>query len=457
MNVIANLLISFFILVLLMAVDPFIATSIIIFLGGCYALIYSAVRRRLSRIGKEQVEANVQKYKVATEALGGIKDLKILGREQAYLEKFATAARRHSLNNVIAGVISQLPRYVLEVMAFGGILLVALSFLNAEGEAGKMIPLLALYAFAGYRLLPALQQIFAGVTTVRFNLAALEVLHGDLANYHRQTDPEIVLSGFEALTPLSFSRELELRNLSFRYAGVKECVLQEINLTVPVNNTIGLVGATGCGKTTLVDIILGLLNPTSGKLLVDGKPINGDNLGRWQRNLGYVPQNIFLCDDSITRNIAFGVPDRRIDLTAVARAARIANLDGFVEKELPERYETIIGDRGIRLSGGQRQRIGIARALYSDPAVLIMDEATSALDGLTEEVVMDAIRNLSREKTIIMIAHRLTTVKDCDMIYLLDHGRIVDQGSYFDLQRSSEWFRTAAGTETSREGNLEKQ
>jgi ABC-type multidrug transport system fused ATPase/permease subunit len=344
------------------------------------------------------------------------------------------------------GIVSSLPRYALEVIAFGGILLIVLYFLGAEQRSTQMVPLLAVYAFSGYRLLPALQGVFSGITTVRLNMAALDVLHRDLTGDRNEVDPELVLAGTEGLQPLPFNKELELRKVSFNYHGVEDHVLKGICLKITPNTTIGLVGPTGSGKTTTVDIILGLLAPTSGQLLADGMEISGDNLARWQRNLGYVPQNIFLCDDTITRNIAFGVPDSEIDMTAVVRAARIANLADFVENELPKGYETEIGERGVRLSGGQRQRIGIARALYRDPAVLIMDEATSALDGVTEEAVMDAIRNLSRKKTIIMIAHRLTTVQDCDMIYLMEHGKIIDQNTYVELQKSSEWFKAAART-----------
>ncbi len=446
MQVLSNTLVSLFILALLLVVDPLIAVTIAAILGGAYGVIYLLARRLLARISKEQVKANSMKYKAAGEALSGIKDLKILGREGVFLERFAAHAQLHARNNVTAGIISQLPRYALEVMAFGGILLIVLYFLGTDHGSGNMVPLLALYAFAGYRLLPALQQIFAGITTVRFNLAALDVLHRDLTEERGNVAPELLLTRSEGLQPLPFTRELELRNVSFRYSGVQDPVLEKLSLTIAPNTSIGLVGATGSGKTTTVDIILGLLTPTAGQLLADGVEISGDNLARWQRNLGYVPQAIFLCDDTITRNIAFGVPDQDIDMVAVVRAARIANLHGFIEEELPDGYKTEIGERGVRLSGGQRQRIGIARALYRDPAVLIMDEATSALDGITEEAVMDALRTLSGQKTVIMIAHRLTTVKECDVIYLMEHGRIAGQGTYDELMGSSSWFQAAART-----------
>ena len=444
MTLLSSSLVSFFILTLLMAVDVLIAINIILILGISYGLIYVIARRRLNLIGKDQVAYNAQKYKSASEALTGIKDLKILGREAMFIDKFAFYAHKHARNNITAGVISQLPRYALEIIAFGGILLMVLIFLKEEhGSSGHMVPLLALYAFAGYRLLPALQQIFANVATVRFNLAALDILHQDLESKRSTVDSKSILSKIEKAKPFPFARQFELRNISFRYSGVKEFVLKNLSLTIPINASIGFVGATGSGKTTAVDIILGLLFPSSGDLLVDGEIISKDNLYRWQRNLGYVPQTIFLCDDTVAKNIAFGVTETEIDMEAVVRAARIANLDSFIAKEMPNGYETVIGDRGIRLSGGQRQRIGIARALYNDPSVLIMDEATSSLDGLTEEAVMEAIHNLSKRKTIIMVAHRLTTVRDCDKIYLFQNGHIENQGRYEQLQKSSEWFRAA--------------
>jgi ABC-type multidrug transport system fused ATPase/permease subunit len=230
----------------------------------------------------------------------------------------------------------------------------------------------------------------------------------------------------------------------FSYSGTQNPVLDGISLVIPCYSSVGIVGATGTGKTTLVDLILGLLIPTSGQLRVDGVVITGENLLRWRHNVGYVPQNIFLADDTITNNIAFGVPEQEIDHAAVVRAARIANLQEFIEGELPRGYETFVGERGVRLSGGQRQRLGIARALYRDPAMLIMDEATSSLDGVTEGAVNEALHALSGKKTVITIAHRLTTVKACEVIYLLEQGRISSYGSYDELIKTSPWFRAAA-------------
>ncbi|MFW9986092.1 MAG: ATP-binding cassette domain-containing protein [Candidatus Odinarchaeota archaeon] len=239
--------------------------------------------------------------------------------------------------------------------------------------------------------------------------------------------------------PLNFKYRLKLENLSFSYPNSKNPVLNSLNLEIAPNTTIGLIGTTGSGKTTLVDIILGLLSPESGKILVDDTEINKNNISAWQKNIGYVPQTIYLTDDTIARNIAFAIPDEEIDMDRVKESARLAELNVFIET-LPKHYQTYVGEKGVRLSGGQRQRIGIARALYHNPKLLVMDEATSALDGITENVIMDAIHNLSGKKTIIMIAHRLSTVKECDVIYILEQGEIVDSGTYDELFANNEHF-----------------
>lgn len=444
-QVISSGLVCLCILALLLAVDPLIALTIMVVLGGTYGVIYNLARRRLDTIGRQQVEANRLKFKAAAEALSGIKDIKILGRERDFLEKFSAQALRHAQNNTSSGLIAQLPRYALESIAFGGILMIVLYFLGFGQGLGNVVPVLALYAFAGYRLLPALQQIFSSFALVRSSLPSLDLLHEDLVKSTAHK-PKNVRVKSQAIKLLPFKQELALRILTFSYPGTKEPVLKGIDLSIHANTSVGFVGATGSGKTTTVDVILGLLQPSSGKLLVDSVELCQANLAGWQRNLGYVPQSIFLCDDTIARNIAFGVPDEEIDMEAVVRAARIANLDSFVKDELEDGYNTVIGERGVRLSGGQRQRIGIARALYRDPSVLILDEATSALDGITEEAVMDALQKLSRKKTIIIIAHRLTTVKDCDVIFIMEHGKVVDQGTYDQLNENSEWFRAAART-----------
>jgi len=305
----------------------------------------------------------------------------------------------------------------------------------------QIVPLVGLYALAAYRLMPALQQIFQDLTSVRFSRCALDVIYNDFT--------QCAYKQRESISPqtqqsLPFSKSIEFRKMTFQYSKAPKPIIEDFDLLINANTTIGLVGATGAGKTTIIDILLGLLTPRKGGIFVDGVKVTEENIRSWQKNLGYVPQHIYLCDDTVKRNIAFGVPDNEIDGQAVRGAAILANIHDFVEKELPQQYETLVGERGIRLSGGQRQRIGIARTLYHNPSVIVFDEATSALDGITEDTILEAIHHLAHKKTIVIIAHRLGTVKECDIIYLLEQGRIVDQGTYDQLLANNQQFRKMA-------------
>ena len=354
---------------------------------------------------------------------------------------FEAPSRELALATGNNAVVAMLPRYALEALAFGGIVLIVLYLLREQQDLQAIIPILGLYAFAGYRLMPSLQQIFHGLTNIRFNAAALDQLIADLpaAGSTAVSTP--------AAPALRLRDSIRLRGVTFRYATAKETLFEGLDLEIRAATTVAFVGETGSGKTTLVDLILGLLRPGAGSIEIDGVPLTEENVRRWQANLGYVPQSIFLTDDTVTRNIAFGLPDEEIDREAVERAARAASIDRFIRTELPRGYETVVGERGVRLSGGQRQRIGIARALYQDPEVLVFDEATSSLDSLTEEAVLQAVHDLAGSKTILMIAHRLSTVRDCDRIFLLSGGEIVACGRYEDLVDSSPAFQAlAAGT-----------
>jgi len=294
------------------------------------------------------------------------------------------------------------------------------------GGFNNALPIVSLYVFAGYRLLPSLQQIYVAVTQLTFIRPALDKLHEEFKNLKKYNDNE-------DLDTLSLNKSIILNNISYNYPNSSRTALKDISLSIPAKFTVGIVGSTGCGKTTTVDIILGLLEPQKGVLEVDGKIITKKNSRSWQRSIGYVPQSIYLSDNTVATNIAFGVDPKDIDQVAVEKASKIANLHNFVIGELPEQYQTIVGERGVRLSGGQRQRIGIARALYHNPEVLILDEATSALDSQTEKVVMEAVNNLSKNITIILIAHRLSTVKNCDIIFKLDKGQLISQGTFDEV------------------------
>jgi ATP-binding cassette, subfamily B, bacterial PglK len=441
MHLFAQAIVAFCIFTLLVVVDPLLATASALVLGGAYVILYAAVRRRQARLGRMRLAASAERFKAAAEALGGIKETKVLDRQDLFLKRFAKPARRFSRVNASNALITELPRYALETLAFGGIIVIILYLLYTQNDFGQVMAVISVFALAGYRLMPALQQIFHGLAKIRFFGAALDDLHQELVE-RRASVPSRPASG-EGPGALPFEDRITLDGVSFRYPGQEGWVLRDLTLKIARNTTVGFVGSTGSGKTTVADIILGLLEPEAGRVLVDGTPLTTDNIMHWRRRLGYVPQHIFLCDDSLTNNIAFGIPDKEVDRGAVEKAARIAKLHEFIET-LPEGYDTVVGERGIRMSGGQRQRIGIARALYHDPDVLIMDEATSALDGMTESAVMQAIHTLAHKKTIILVAHRLSTLQDSDNLFLFASGRIAAAGSYTDLLQTSPTFQAMA-------------
>jgi len=298
---------------------------------------------------------------------------------------------------------------------------VILYVISQTGNFINSIPIITLYAFAGYRLMPSLQLIYASSTLLKYATPGINSLYNDFKslNTHNYNNDQSILK---------FDKTISLNNVNYSYPNTSRTTLKNINLIIPAKSTVGLVGPTGCGKTTTVDIILGLLQPQNGTLKIDDQIITKENSRSWQRSLGYVPQQIYLSDDTIASNIAFGINKENIIFEDLESAAKIANLHDFVINELPNKYETKVGERGIRLSGGQRQRIGIARALFHKPKVLILDEATSALDNETEKAVMEAVNNLSKNITIIMIAHRLSTVSKCDKIFHFDKGELIAEG-----------------------------
>jgi ABC-type multidrug transport system fused ATPase/permease subunit len=439
MKLIAQASVAVFLIALLVAAQPIAAFTAALIIGGTYGLIYAAVRARLARMGRQRRQANKDKYKAAGEAFGGVKDVKLLHLEDAFLRRFERPALKAAQANAAVGVAAEVPRNMLRAIALGGILFFVLVMLTRDGvDMSALLPVLGLYAFAGLRLLPALQQVYASIASMRFTRPVLDKVHADMT---RNLPSGEAAPAPPPPAPLPLRERLELRDVRYAYPAAGRAALERLDLLVPARATVGVVGGTGAGKTTAVDVILGLLRPQAGAVVVDGVEVTDALVPAWQRSVGYVPQQIFLTDDTVTANIAFGLEPKRVDMAAVERAARTAELHDFVLSELPQGYATLLGERGVRLSGGQRQRVGIARALYHDPDVLVLDEATSALDNLTERAVMDAVHNLGGKKTIVMIAHRLSTVRDCDRIFLLERGRVVAEGTYESLVASNDEFR----------------
>ena len=436
---ITNVIITFTIFILLLYVEPKLAGIVLLTMCTFYGIVYRFNRNLLSKIGKEVFIANEKRFNILSEAFGASKEVKVGGLEEIYINQFSEPSKKIALRTALVTIMTEMPRFTLEAVAFGGMLLITLYFMTLSTDITNVLPIIALYAFAGYRLMPALQKIFNSLTSLRFVSPSLDSLHNELKNL-KPTVPD------KNIDSLIFNNDICLKNIHFNYPNASKTALKNINLSIPVNKTVGLVGATGSGKTTTVDIILGLLEAQEGTLEVDGTVINKDNKRAWQRSIGYVPQQIFLSDNTVSANIAFGVNISDIDQEAVEQAAKIANVHEFVINELPLKYKTTVGERGVRLSGGQRQRIGIARALYHKPKVLVLDEATSALDNLTEKAVMDGVHSSVNNITKILIAHRLSTVRNCDKIYLFEKGELKNQGSFEELIKISDNFRESAKT-----------
>ena len=434
MDLIAKSAVTIAITILLILIDPKLACIVGLSLGTIYLVIFYSLNKYLKKIGEDSLKNNRLRFSAVIEAFGAVKEIKVGGLEKIYVDNFSISSKIFVLTQAYVSAISQLPRYFLECIGFGGVLLIILYSMSDTGSFNNALPIISVYVFAAYRLLPALQQMYSCFTQLTFVGPSLDELNKDLRNlksYERKQDKN----------NLVFNKIITLKDVNYNYPNSSIKAIENLSINIPINSTVGLVGSTGSGKTTLVDIILGLLEPQDGSLEIDGKLITKLNTRSWQRNIGFVPQHIYLSDDTVSANIAFGLDSKDIDQKAVERASKIASLHEFINDDLPNQYQTTIGERGVRLSGGQRQRIGIARALYHDPKVLIFDEATSALDGKTEKIVMDAINNLRKDTTIILIAHRLSTVKRCDKIFVLDKGKLKAQGNFDELINIDSQFR----------------
>lgn len=432
----SSLFISICICGLLVYIDPYVGIGCGVFLGAVYIGIFRLVRKRVWNCSKEIMQKNEDSSQTASEALNGIVDVKIFGREELFVRRVKDQRLKMVLAEAMINFLSVTPRYLIE--GFAMVVVIALVIIITEKQGGFMnaIPVLSVYIMGSFRVLPALQGVFANATRIKGSSAALHNIIGDvlksLDGYQEDIIPEA-----EGDT-LVFKDEFKLNNINFSYNADSKKVLDDISLSIKKNHTVGFAGPSGSGKTTAIGVILGLLDVNSGNMSVDGVEITEEKKQSWQRKIGYVPQMIFLADTTIAENIAFGA---EIDPNKLSEAAKLAELSTFVEG-LPRGYDTIVGENGMQLSGGQRQRIGIARALYNDPELIIFDEATSALDGITEDAIIDAINKIGHKKTIIMIAHRLTTLKDCDEIFLFDEGRIAASGTFSKLMDSNESFRS---------------
>lgn len=430
-------------LALLFWVNPLVTVAAVILFAVAGGGFVKSIRRRSQIHGKRvQAERAVMMQSV-NEGLGGLKDIRVLQRSNWFVRRFSKSVARFGKAQVFRTMTKTSTKPILETVAVAGMLMVVLILYWQGRSVETVIPLLALFGAAALRLLPSIREVVEAINSLRFHGYAVQPIYEE---FKRAEEAEIdggVLQYEEETTPLAFDREILFENVSFCYPGREIPAVSGMSIKIERGEAVGFIGPSGAGKTTAVDLLLGILTPQEGKITVDGVNIRG-KLGGWLRNVGYIPQFIFLTDDTLRRNIALGLPDQEIDDEKLARAIESAQLTEMIE-QLPQGVDTIVGERGVRLSGGQRQRIGIARALYGDPSVLIMDEATSSLDSTTEKYVIESIERLKGERTIIMISHRMTTVQNCDRLFVINNSQLSDTGKYHELSaRNADLYEVKA-------------
>jgi ABC-type multidrug transport system fused ATPase/permease subunit len=434
-------MVALFLVTGLVFIDPVVAFSTAVALGLLYGQIYRFTRDHLDRIAAQRLSMNAGRHQAVQEALNAMKEARSMTRRGYFLRSFSTRAEKLSRYRALEKLIAELPRYGTETLAVATIGAILIYLVYKGATSHNAIPLVGLYIMATWRLVPALQTIYRNSVRVRFHGPLVQLVQAELADVPADLiDPA-------TLPRMDLRTSIKLEDVSFTYPGNRVPALHNLSLEITRGSVVALVGRTGSGKSTLADVLAGLVPAESGRVSVDGQALTDGNRMQWLRNVGYVPQDIYMTDDTVARNVALGYPQDAIDMDQVRRAAVTARLAGFVDKELAQGFDTPLGERGISLSGGQRQRIGIARALYENPEFMIFDEATSALDNLTEREVMEAIQELAGQKTMVLIAHRLTTVQLCDQIYLLEDGRLLAQGTYQELLANSPDFALLAQNE----------
>jgi ATP-binding cassette subfamily C protein len=414
-------------LAVLFATDFWATLGTALILGGLAFGFFGTIQGRLVAWGAAMTLGFARCYQAVNQGLGSVKEIKVLGREAYFVERFRRASLDTAVFRIREGTVSQLPQLFLEAVVVAGLVLVIVVLLQTSASLDQMAPILSVFALAAFRLIPSMNKIVGCATQIKASAAAVEDVAAELgrsaATHGTVTRPRP--------TTFTFKHTLEIEQLEFKYPTAKEPALSGVALTIKRGESVALVGGSGAGKTTLADVILGVLQPSRGRILVDGADVLQDLRG-WQSKIGYVPQTIYLTDDSLRRNIALGLPDDLIDEAKLADAIKLAHLDAVIAL-LPEGLDEMVGEHGVRLSGGQRQRVGIARALYHRPEVLVLDEATSALDNVLEREVSQAIQTLGGQITMIIIAHRLSTARKCDRVVLMKAGRVEDSGPFQDL------------------------
>ena len=438
LSMIARLILITLIVITLITYNPYVTIGGgVLFISGYLSVFYFA-KPRLSRNSVRISKANQERVRSLNEGFEGIKNVLLLNKQNYFISQFRRSSDVKTEAHASNMTLGLVPRYMMEWLAYVSMAFLVLLFLVLQKkELSELIPILTLYGISAFKLLPALQQIYMYLAAIKGNMSIIDDLEEDVIASGKMNWKED-----QKAEPIPFREKIELKNINFTYPKKEINAIDNISIELCKNQSIGFVGPSGSGKSTLIDILSGLIEVDSGQFLVDGVDIK-DNLTGWRKNIGYVPQTIVLTDSTIAENIAFGVPYDKINFEQVNKAIKLANLEDLIEN-LDDGINAKIGERGVQLSGGQRQRIGIARALYTDVDILIFDEATSALDGITEKLIMKAIQNIGKQKTIVLIAHRLKTVQSCDQIYFIRDGKLEDRGTYQELLSNNNGFREMA-------------
>lgn len=421
LQMMSEIVICFGLTVLLIITDVKMALFLLVLVGSCMSVVYITTKKKVRKLGASDMEYSGKMLQWVSQGISGIKEIKLLGNESYFINEFGGHSEKSSKARSVQQLLMQVPRLLTETVCMTGILLLIIFYSLRGKDLIEFIPTLSVFAVAAFRLLPSVGKINGHLTEFQFNLPKVDFIYNDLTELRNDENGQNADRLNEK--EISFNNKIEIVNLTFKYEKSNESVLEDVSFDINKNQSVGFIGATGAGKTTLIDIIIGVLEPTRGEILSDGVSIK-NNIYNWYKKIGYVPQTIYLTDDSIRKNIALGINDSDIDDERIRIVLKQTQLEEFVDS-LPDGIGTIVGDRGIRLSGGQRQRIGIARALYINPEILVLDEATSALDTDTEVAVMDAIDSLYGTVTMLIIAHRHSTLKKCDAVYEVHDGKVV--------------------------------
>ena len=431
LNITKEILVLFVIFILLSLNEPIVSFSVFFCLIFVTGLFLFFTRKELMRRGIIAEEIKQRQLKTINHALGSVRETKILNREKYLIDIFKSQVDEVERHGFFLHFLSQTPRLFLEFIAIFSVSIIAIIFVLIDLTSEQILPIISLLAVCSVRLIPAFNVIVSSLSSRMFLLASLKIISNAIKNTQTERNFQNADDSEKAIKNDFFKNQIILKNVTFSHQNLNKKILEEISLDVKRGQKIGIIGKSGAGKSTLIDLILGLVKPVTGKIFIDDEELK-NNIQSWQRLIGYVPQDIYLLDDSIKNNIAFGLNKKDIDNDAVLKSLKLAKLDDFVNS-LTDKENTIVVNRGIKVSGGQKQRIGIARALYNNPKILILDEATSSLDTENERQIMDEVYNISKERTLFIITHRHSSVFNCDLVYLLDKGKIIDKGKYADL------------------------